>query len=343
VSKYNQASKLAEIGAQLKQMREGKDISLNQVTASTLIAERHLKAIEEGNLDMLPEAVYIQGFIRKYSSAVGLEGLAEEFPVAPSDNPKKWSGTPAAELRPLHLYALYILVIAGSVSILSTFLNPSSANRLSSKDTNLSKSAQLTPLPAATTPKRAPQVSSQATPTQTPKVQASNNTALNNTIDRNPNSTSSTSSQVQPNQANSSPWVDLNHLVAIQGMISTGFTFTGNKPVNLGVMITAQSWVRVVVDNETKFEGVLSEGTKQTWSAEKEIVIRAGNAAGVSVAFNGKSLQRLGEDGEVVQQIFDQNYKTSKAVDRSMANQEMTNLDQATSAIEKIADSLRRN
>ena len=338
MSKYNQASKLAEIGAQLKQTREGKDISLNQVTASTLIAERHLKAIEEGNLDMLPEAVYIQGFIRKYSSAVGLEGLAEEFQIAPSGNPKKWSGTPASELRPLHLYALYILVIAGSVSILSTFLNPSSANRLSSKDTSLSKSAQLTPLPAATTPKRSPQVSSQATLTQIPKVQA-----LNNTIDQNPNSTSSTSSQVHSNQANSSPWADLNHLVAIQSMIPTGFTFTGNKPVNLGVMITAQSWVRVVVDNETKFEGVLSEGTKQTWSAEKEIVIRAGNAAGVSVAFNGQSLQRLGKDGEVVQQIFDQNYKTSKAVDRSMANQEITNPDRATSATEKISDSLSRN
>lgn len=326
---YSQADKLAEIGAQLKQMREVKDISLNQVTASTLIAERHLRAIEEGNMDLLPEAVYVQGFIRKYSSAVGLDGLAEEFPVPTSDAPKRWAGTPAAELRPLHLYALYVLVIAGSVSILSTFLNPSSANKLSSEQTNLSKLAKLPPTKLLITP----------------SVKASANSSVNpakDIVTNKPNSLGSISSKApltnqtsDPVSSSASPWSDLSHLIN-QKALPSGFTFTGNKPVNLGVVITGQSWVRVVADDETKFEGVVSEGTRQSWSAEKSIAIRAGNAAAVSVVFNGQPLKVMGEEGEVVQQLFDKTYKPNES-----SSTDLNKLTNITSGQE--TNSLNRN
>lgn len=246
----NQANKLAEIGAQLKQMREGKSMSLNQVTAKTLISERHLRAIEEGNLDSLPEPVYVQGFIRKYSKAVGLEGLAEEFPVSSNTpDPKKWSSSPAAELRPLHLYALYILIIAGAVGALASFLNPLSNNRVNEGQANLSQSARVAP------------TTGQGKQNTVPKEKFGPTTAKPRSA--NPKSPQSA-------QSNDS-WADFSHLVSAGTLSanSPGFSFTGNKPVNVGVTMTNQSWLRVTVDDKIDFEGILSEGTRKSWSEPK--------------------------------------------------------------------------
>jgi cytoskeleton protein RodZ len=142
--KCGQADKLSEIGAQLKQARETQHIPLHQITSTTLIAERHLKAIEEGDLDRLPEPIYVQGFIRKYGQALGMQELAEDFPLLPSE-PKHSLKMPKAELRPFHLYALYLSVIAIAVSLLANFFNQAKAPSTSAVKPNLSKSAQVKP------------------------------------------------------------------------------------------------------------------------------------------------------------------------------------------------------
>ena len=63
--------------------------------------------------------------------------------------------------------------------------------------------------------------------------------------------------------------------------------------------MTSQSWVRIVVDGKTEFEGVLSEGTKRAWEANKQLVLRAGNAGGIMVSLNDGTAKRLGEPGAV--------------------------------------------
>ncbi len=284
----NQANKLAEIGAQLKQTRELKLMSLHQITAKTLIPERHLRAIEEGNLDSLPEPIYIQGFIRKYSNAVGLDGLAEDFPVSGDPAPKNWSSSPAAELRPLHLYALYILIIAGAVGALASFLNPlSNNNRVTEGQANLSQSARV----SSTT--------GQSKQNPIPKETFGPSVAKPRSV--NPKSPQSSDS-----------WADFSHLVSA-GKSSPNhpnFNFSGNKPVNVGIAMTNQSWLRVTVDDKIDFEGILSEGTRKSWSANQSIVVRAGNAAAVSVTFNQSPTKTLGAEGEVVQEVFDSKHQT---------------------------------
>ncbi|MDX1977292.1 MAG: DUF4115 domain-containing protein [Pseudanabaenaceae cyanobacterium bins.68] len=125
MSKCDQANKLLEIGAQLKQVREIKHIPLHQITSTTLIAERHLVAIEAGDLDQLPEPVYVQGFIRKYGQALGLEEIAEEFPIELEPEPKSLLAVPKPEFRPIYLYALYVGVIGLAVNILGNMFNQS--------------------------------------------------------------------------------------------------------------------------------------------------------------------------------------------------------------------------
>lgn len=126
---HEQARLLTEIGDYLRQLRERQELSLDEVASKTLIPVRLLTAIEAGDMDRLPEPVYIQGFIKRYGDAIGVDGteFANAFPTGISRRPAKssWRGTIEAQLRPVHLYVLYMLLVVGAVSSLSFLLNRS--------------------------------------------------------------------------------------------------------------------------------------------------------------------------------------------------------------------------
>lgn len=72
----------------------------------------------------------------------------------------------------------------------------------------------------------------------------------------------------------------------------------------LALAVKERSWVRVEVDGEEAFSGVLDEGHVQTWQAKKRISLRLGNAGGVEVTLNGQPLGTLGRRGRVVDRTF---------------------------------------
>jgi cytoskeletal protein RodZ len=120
--------KLAEIGAQLRQYREQQSISLDKVAVVTMIRRNLLQAIEDGQLDQLPQPVYTQGLIKRYAEAMGLDGaqFAHFFPIEPparSTTKLFWQNGP--QLRPMHLYLFYTFLIICSVNVLSQLMGGS--------------------------------------------------------------------------------------------------------------------------------------------------------------------------------------------------------------------------
>ncbi len=317
------SEKLAEIGARLKQAREVRAIPLHHVTARTRISERHLRAIEEGKLDLLPEPVYVRGFISKYASTLGLERLADDFPTFdPSEGVYTKEVRPASEFRPLHLYALYIGLVASTLWVLSASFSPLPRSGGSDVSPILGKAAQLDTsnaepkLPAV--PKPVPTV---ATPTAiVPKAVTTPSIALGSDGETSSLSGEALPVESIPNQQAKPPlgWSNLGQLLGAPSL-PTGFQFIGGKPVNVGIAMTGQSWLRVVVDDEVAFEGILSEGASQTWSGERQISIRVGNAAAVSLSYNQSPLQPMGSEGEVVQQEFGTKGPIAAADDGSTA------------------------
>ena len=257
-----QAARLKELGYQLQQFRQKQRIPLDVVAKKTLIPVRLLAAIETGNIDQLPEPVYIQGFIRRYADAIGIDGveLANAFPAQTDLKAPKasWRGTVQAQLRPLHLYLIYMVLVIGAVSGLSYLLNRSST-------------PQLTGLQATNSEVASPKKESATVPQPDPSL-----------------APSSKQSQVQ-----AAP-------VAPQ------------KSVRVGLTMTSQSWVRIVVDGKTEFEGVLSEGTQREWEANKQLILRAGNAGGVLVSLNDGTAKRLGEPGAVEEVTFGADAKAAQ-------------------------------
>lgn len=72
---------LTELGNRLKQAREEKGLSLEDLQTVTKIQKRYLIGIEEGNYSIMPGQFYARAFIRQYSEAVGLdpEVIFEEY------------------------------------------------------------------------------------------------------------------------------------------------------------------------------------------------------------------------------------------------------------------------
>jgi len=69
--------------------------------------------------------------------------------------------------------------------------------------------------------------------------------------------------------------------------------------VTAEVKISEDSWVKVMVDGKSDFEGILPKGTHRTWTGQKAVKVRAGNAGGVQVTVNQQKLQPLGKSGQI--------------------------------------------
>ncbi|MCA0990263.1 helix-turn-helix domain-containing protein [Pseudalkalibacillus hwajinpoensis] len=85
---------MTELGQRLKDARNDKGLSLEEIQSITKIQKRYLHAIEEGNYELLPGNFYTRAFIKNYAEAVGLHGdelleeYASEIPKANADVPE---------------------------------------------------------------------------------------------------------------------------------------------------------------------------------------------------------------------------------------------------------------
>jgi cytoskeleton protein RodZ len=66
----------AEIGQQLRQRREERQLSLEQAAQATHIRQRYLQALEAGDFAALPSDVQARGFLRAYASYLNLDSNA---------------------------------------------------------------------------------------------------------------------------------------------------------------------------------------------------------------------------------------------------------------------------
>lgn len=236
-----QAETLRELGSRLRQVRLEQAMSIEEIATCTRIQPRLLKAIEEGNLELLPEPVYIRSLIKQFAGALGLNGaeLAGRFPTSTNVQTVKpsWRQLPAAQLRPIHLYLLYILLVIASVKGLSYIIE------------------------------RSAQQASPVAPVLTP-------------VERLLNRPTPQAEELPVTEAGSPPPQNSHQLI-------------------VELALRQESWLHVIADGKTQFEGILTAGDQRTWVAEEKLTLRAGNAGGVVVAVNEATPQPLGLPGQV--------------------------------------------
>jgi cytoskeletal protein RodZ len=64
---------MSTVAEQLRQAREAKNLTVQQVVEITKIRTDHLRALEEGNFDVFSAPVYIRGFVRGYATLLKLD------------------------------------------------------------------------------------------------------------------------------------------------------------------------------------------------------------------------------------------------------------------------------
>lgn len=246
-SQQEQIEKLEELGSRLRQLRTEKSISLEDVAAKTRIQARLLNAIEEGRLDQLPEPVYIKGFIKRFAEVLGLNGteFSSSFPVGINLQRLRpsWGYLPSAQLRPVHLYLVYVVLVISAVNGLSFLVRRSAMPPIS-------------------------YIEGSQPPLQLPEQKKS------------------------PQKLDTAKRAKLTKLTK------------DGKSVQVSVRLKADSWIRIVADGETQFEGILPEGTQRSWVANKTLIVRAGDAGNVLVEFNDQTPKEMGEPGKVEEVTF---------------------------------------
>jgi cytoskeleton protein RodZ len=283
-----QVQHLIEIGAFLQQVREDQGLSLEQITATTYVPLRMLRAIELGQIEVLPEAVFIQGFIRRYAEAMGLEGIAvaKQFPLSPdskplpprssaatgepsgaedgafgaSTEPEQSESPPVRANQNASLIARRMARRSQSSSSLPWLLGAGAAVVVVGLALTFGNFSQSTSEPTSETAD-APAASTEPSEAIAPEAEPTD------TLPAVPNNSS------------------------VESTPTEGLTVTLN--------IREASWMSVTVDGEVEFEGIAAPGTEQQWQGDQEVTIVAGNAGGVMLSYNGSDAQLMGESGEV--------------------------------------------
>ncbi|MCY9021639.1 DUF4115 domain-containing protein [Priestia megaterium] len=123
---------LTDLGQRLRQERESKGLSLEDLQKLTKIQKRYLLGIEEGNYEVMPGKFYVRAFIKQYCEAIGLDtdAIFEEYKsdipsTQTEDMPQQLSRVRSRKEIPQHTkgvskaydYLPTVLVVAGVVVV----------------------------------------------------------------------------------------------------------------------------------------------------------------------------------------------------------------------------------
>lgn len=265
---------MPSFGAKLKQQRELRGVTLEEISQSTKIGSRFLRALEDDRFDQLPGGIFNKGFIRAYARSVGLDeeeavagyleatGAGPDKPEAPIELPEIRAETangpfelPWGALAIVLLIAALALGVWGFFSRQSTIREPRAPVRAS---TSLSQWRE-----GAASGSSSRIITSEAARQKAPEKLP---------VSRSLNLTSNSAS---------------------------------TQPVNLQIRVRQDSWISIVADGEQITRGTLPADSQRSVHAAKEIVVRAGNAGAVDFELNGAKLPVQGKDGEAKTLIFD--------------------------------------
>lgn len=307
---------MPSFGEKLKQEREKRNITLEQISASTKIGTRMLQALEEDKFNQLPGGIFNKGFVRAYSRCVGLDEdqIVADYLQASGDLPRtepgvRESDAPRAtekgpektrdkERTRVRDNAQDRVRDGAQKKTLETLLHLESSAAAPSRQLPWGLFAAVLLLvalalalwtrrheehekrslhPSNTTPSQSS--ASAVAPAATP---APERPSASSTISGSPSGVRATSAASKTPQISQQPTA-------------------APAPGEFTVVIRAREdcWISITADGKTLSSELLAAGAERTVRGQKEVVIKAGNAGGVDFQFNGKKVDLQADYGEV--------------------------------------------
>jgi cytoskeleton protein RodZ len=297
---------MASVGDCLRGLRERRGLSLDEISRATRVAPRYLEALEADRFAALPAPVFTRGFILAYCQALGEsadevlgiyddhEGVATATPrppVAPAARPPVAESEPRS--RSAVLVSFVLLVILGmALFAVALMTQPAREQRVDGGTPPIAEApVPAPPSPPATaaadpTPSTAPN----STPPTRPPAVATSPPASSPT----PVHAGAVITPEPPRPAAPPPaW-----LPGVQA--ATGGV---GSPYRLIARASEATWIRVRTDDGHSSEETVPAGQTREWVSNRPFVLTLGNAGGVTLELNGRTLPPLGPSGTVISRI----------------------------------------
>ncbi len=258
------------LGVYLKREREFRNISLEQLSRTTKIRENILRALEEDRFDPLGSPVFVKGYLRAYASYVGLDpnDLVLRYEVCLKEE-KEPRVKKVVEDTPSQWRLKYI-VLPVSVLLLVGVLLFLALRRPATLETEHAPQQMAKP---ATPPASRPE--------PTPSIAKGE-----------PNSVVPSESHREESLLVPPPIPSPPRISPPLSEISSG--------IELQLRALEDTWLQIKIDQNQAREFLLKPGEVISRRGERHIDMTLGNAGGLEISHNGKSLGLLGESGKVI-------------------------------------------
>jgi cytoskeleton protein RodZ len=310
------------IGETLRRERLRRNLGLDEISRELKISAKFLEAIEDERFDKLPRGVFAKSFVRQYARLLGLDEeelagevqrvveppsagpqFAERAPQAPSEihvpRVEAWETVAdnrrfsrSSSLPALAMVVVVMLVCSGVYALWQR-----SRRQVSSHEEAPAQTAQVQ---QSRLPHTEPGASPETTPPQSSRVQPS----AQNSADR------PTGEGAPPRPPEAKP--DVSTAVPGAATVSPASASAPepgtkvqipnsnpNAPVHLAVTADEMVWVLVKTDGQFSFSGTLEANQTRTFDANGTVMLRLGNAGGVTIKLNGQSIGAVGPKGQV--------------------------------------------
>ena len=271
---------MASLGAYLRELREKRGTSVEEIARSTRVAGRYLASLEAEDFDALPAPVFTRGFIRAYCQLFGVapdEALAlydERAGAPPAAAPPSprviaaargarpkpagvatapAAGTEEPRSRGAILVSFVLLVVLGmALFALTLMIQPG-------RDAD--RRVATPPVPESRT-------------VETPAI---------------------ATPPVPPTTTTAPPPMD----VPAPPPPSVSFT----SPYRLVARAVEPTWIRVRTEDGRSTEETVPAGEVREWVSNRPFVLTVGNAGGITLELNGRELPSLGARGAVITRV----------------------------------------
>ena len=287
---------MPSFGEKLKREREKRSITLDQISQSTKIGTRMLQALEEDKFNQLPGGIFNKGFVRAYARHLGLDedqtvadyleasgdspAPMPELPQQESARPIEASAVTPSRQLPWGVFAVLLLLAALALSIWS---------HRQKKHEGFATSPSPAP-PAAQQPVQDRAVR----PAPAPEPALSSASTSNPVAPSPTRSTVSPAAQVTPASA---PTIKSSTVVPKAPPEMVALPASGEFVV--AIQAREDCWTVITVDGKIVYSGMLPAGDQRSVRGRQKVIVKAGNAGGVDLLFNGKKLDLQGDQGQV--------------------------------------------
>jgi len=291
---------MSAVGDTLRRERQKRNLELDQISRELKISQKFLEAIEDDQFDKLPRGVFAKSFVRQYARLLGLDEdelagevqravepvaaagtlggvlFTEPPPYTPSSEIKVppmdvWEhvgdgrSSRSSSLPALALVVVVMLACSGLYAWWQRTRHPAPPHEEQPV-------AQVTPPPVAPPPVAPPVTQSVTPPVSQPQaappVMASNTPAATAPPETKP---------ALPPSPPANP----------------------NNPVRIDVTAEELVWILARTDGKYSFSGTLEANQTRSFDAAANILLRLGNAGGVTIKLNGKPVGEVGPKGQV--------------------------------------------